>query len=151
MSEVVVRAGICEFNESSKLCNPLPVQGSIKMAPHEEGIELGFWSFEWSPVEKTAKPMEPISLILIPGETKCVRLSSKNGRVFSLVFSSDQKYFFWLQEKNAGSLKLDQFSENDLKFLEKLDSILKGPEEEEEEEAEDLTEKLKHEDVEMKD
>ncbi|KAL3231493.1 26S proteasome regulatory subunit RPN13 [Nakaseomyces bracarensis] len=139
-----IRAGLCEFDESSKVCSALPVQGEIKIAPHEEDIELGFWSFEWRPVEKTAGGVEPISLILIAGETKCVRLDAKSGRVFALVFSSDQKYFFWFQEKNA--VALNQFSEKDTAFLDKLDSILAGPEEEQE------GQEVKSEgDVEMKD
>lgn len=148
MTSMTIRAGVCDYDEAGKLCTAVPVQGEITIAPHEEDIELGFWSFEWKPLEKTAgNAVEPISLILIAGETKCVRLDAKSGRVFSLVFSSDQKYFFWFQEKNNGGLALNEFSEKDIAFLNKLDSILAGPEEGEEEQET----KTEGTDVEMKD
>lgn len=146
-SKLTIRAGVCEYNDTDKTCTAVPVQGEITIAPHEEDIELGFWSFEWRPLEKSVgnASLEPISLILIAGETKCVRLDSKSGRIFALVFSSDEKYFFWFQEKN-NSLPLNEFNEKDLIFLNKLDSILAGPEEEVENEV-----KTEGTDVEMKD
>lgn len=39
--------------------------------------------------------------------------SSKSGRVFALVFSSNERYFFWLQEKSPGNLPLNELSAKD--------------------------------------
>lgn len=120
------RAGIAEYNEDTKVCTPLPVQGLVKIQPNEEGAEMGFWDFEWSPAEKTVgNKYEPISLILIPGETAWIPIkSAEGGRVFGLIFSSNQKYFFWLQEKNKDNLGVNDLSPADKDINEKIEKIL---------------------------
>ncbi|EDO16686.1 hypothetical protein Kpol_1052p34 [Vanderwaltozyma polyspora DSM 70294] len=134
-----LRAGIADFNEETKLCTPLPVQGEITIKPNEEEEELGFYDFEWKPIEKPSDPaIEAINLILVPGETLCIQIDScKSGRVFSLVFSSNQTYFFWLQEKNPLGLKINEFSEKDKANLDKIRAILNSNDEDEDEEDDD--------------
>ena len=58
--------------------------------------------------------------------------SSKNGRVFCLVFSSDEKYFFWLQEKNEGSSALNELSAADKAVVGKFEELLSSDEGDEE-------------------
>lgn len=136
MSAIIVkfRAGLAEFNEDSKLCTPNPLKGEVVVKPSEEAE--GFYDFQWKPIEHAANnKTEPIELILIPGETKWTHIqSSKNGRVFSLLFSSGEKYFFWLQDKVDDGSPLNQLSENDKQVAKKIDDVLKVEEEEEEEE-----------------
>lgn len=127
MSEsVIFRAGIADFDQSSGLCTPQPLQGEIKIRPNAEEPELGFWDFEWHSVESGSnKHPEPVSLILIPGETKLVQLQScHTGRMFALVFSSNEKYFFWLQERNSGTNKLSDLSDRDQELFSRIKSIL---------------------------
>lgn len=126
-SEVVrFRAGICDYDEETKLCTPVPCQGEIVIKPNEEDEEMGFWDFEWRPLEKPiGKELNPISLILIAGETVWVPVkSSHNGRVFALVFSSNQRYLFWLQEKNSASLGLNELSEKDQQLYDRMIKML---------------------------
>lgn len=95
MTEILkFRAGVADFDESSNICSPKPIKGEIVVKPSEEAE--GFYDLEWNATEKVASGnVEPIELILIPGTTKWVHVkSSKNGRIFCLVFSSDEKYFF---------------------------------------------------------
>lgn len=124
---VKFRAGICDYDEETKLCTPVPCQGEVVIKPNEEDEEMGFWDFEWRPLEKAVgRELNPISLILIAGETVWVPVkSSKNGRIFALVFSSNQRYLFWLQEKNSGSLALNELSEKDQQLYDKMIKILK--------------------------
>ncbi|CCC72156.1 hypothetical protein NCAS_0J01770 [Naumovozyma castellii] len=133
-----IRAGIAEYNEETKLCTPIAIQGEIKIQPNEEEEELGFYDFEWRPLDKLAgKDIEPISLILIPGETNWVPIkSSKNGRIFALVFSSNQRYFFWFQKKNPANMALDALNEEDQKFCDAMNAILHDNLDESEEENE---------------
>ncbi|CAB4256190.1 similar to Saccharomyces cerevisiae YLR421C RPN13 Subunit of the 19S regulatory particle of the 26S proteasome lid [Maudiozyma barnettii] len=120
------RAGIAEYNEDTKLCTPLAGQGIVKIQPNSEGADMGFWDFEWKPLDKTLNgKYEPISLILIPGETAWIPIKSANGgRVFGLIFSSNQKYFFWMQEKNKKGLAPDDLSPADQKITERIQTIL---------------------------
>lgn len=120
------RAGVCEYDEETKVCTPVPCQGEIVVKPNEEEEAMGFWDFEWRPLEKpVGRELEAIPLILIPGETLWVPVKScKNGRIFALVFSSNQRYMFWLQEKNSGSLGLNELSEKDQKLYDKMINIL---------------------------
>ncbi|QLG71646.1 hypothetical protein HG535_0B06920 [Zygotorulaspora mrakii] len=145
------RAGVCEYNEESRLCTPIACQGEIEIKPHEEE-ELGFWELEWRPIEKpVAKDLSVISLILIPGETVWAPIkSSKNGRVFALVFSSNQRYLFWLQEKNGRSLALNELSEKDEKIFDKMAKILNRNEDEDADGDANAVEEADN-DVEMKD
>lgn len=119
------RAGVCDYDEETHVCTPVPCQGEIVIKPNEEE-EMGFWDFEWRPLEKpVGRELSTISLILIPGETLWVPVkSSKNGRIFALVFSSNQRYLFWLQEKNPASLSLSQLSEKDQQLYDKMTKIL---------------------------
>ena len=65
-------------------------------------------------------------MILIPGETKWVHVKScPDARMFALVFSSNEKYFFWLQDKNPDGLKLNELNENDKIIYDKITSLLK--------------------------
>ena len=152
------RAGIAAYDEDTQMCTPLPVQGRVKIQPteeegeEEEGVggqaddeSVGFWQFNWTPsTEKynsssssgssgssngtASEKYEPISLILIPGETAWVHVkSAKGGRVFALVFSSNQKYFFWMQEKNKRPLGPDDLSDKDKQIYERLQKILSAP------------------------
>ncbi|SMN22706.1 similar to Saccharomyces cerevisiae YLR421C RPN13 Subunit of the 19S regulatory particle of the 26S proteasome lid [Maudiozyma saulgeensis] len=128
MSEknIKFRAGIAEYNEETKLCTPLAGQGMVKIQPNNEGADMGFWDFEWKPLDKTLSgKYEPISLILIPGETAWIPIkSAKGGRVFGLIFSSNQKYFFWMQEKNKKGMAADELSLADQKITERIQTIL---------------------------
>lgn len=128
MSDKVIkfRAGISEYDEETNLCTPLPVQGMVRIQPNSEGADMGFWDFEWKPAEKTAgNKYEPISLILIPGETAWIPIySGKGGRVFGLIFSSNQKYFFWMQEKNKKGMSIDEYSPDDQIITQKIKAIL---------------------------
>ncbi|CAI4685525.1 BAF_collapsed_G0042850.mRNA.1.CDS.1 [Saccharomyces cerevisiae] len=152
MSSTVIkfRAGVCEYNEDSRLCTPIPVQGEIEIKPNEEE-ELGFWDFEWRPTEKpVGRELDPISLILIPGETMWVPIkSSKSGRIFALVFSSNERYFFWLQEKNSGNLSLNELSTKDKEIYNKMIGVLNNSSESDEEESNDEKQKAQDVDVSM--
>lgn len=154
MSSTVIkfRAGVCEYNEDSRLCTPIPVQGEIEIKPNEEE-ELGFWDFEWRPTEKpVGRELDPISLILIPGETMWVPIkSSKSGRIFALVFSSNERYFFWLQEKNSGNLPLNELSAKDKEIYNKMIGVLNNSSESAEEESNDEKQKAQDVDVSMQD
>ena len=154
MSSTVIkfRAGVCEYNEDSRLCTPIPVQGEIEIKPNEEE-ELGFWDFEWRPTEKpVGRELDPISLILIPGETMWVPIkSSKSGRIFALVFSSNERYFFWLQEKNSGDLSLNELSTKDKEIYNKMIGVLNNSSESDEEESNDEKQKAQDVDVSMQD
>ncbi|EGA73853.1 Rpn13p [Saccharomyces cerevisiae AWRI796] len=154
MSSTVIkfRAGVCEYNEDSRLCTPIPVQGEIEIKPNEEE-ELGFWDFEWRPTEKpVGRELDPISLILIPGETMWVPIkSSKSGRIFALVFSSNERYFFWLQEKNSGNLSLNELSTKDKEIYNKMIGVLNNSSESDEEESNDEKQKAQDVDVSMQD
>ncbi|AJV61261.1 Rpn13p [Saccharomyces cerevisiae YJM1401] len=154
MSSTVIkfRAGVCEYNEDSRLCTPIPVQGEIEIKPNEEE-ELGFWDFEWRPTEKpVGRELDPISLILIPGETMWVPIkSSKSGRIFALVFSSNERYFFWLQEKNSGNLRLNELSAKDKEIYNKMIGVLNNSSESDEEESNDEKQKAQDVDVSMQD
>lgn len=136
------RAGVCEYNEETHVCTPVPCQGEIEIKPNEEEEEMGFWDFEWHPLEKpVGKELNSISLILIPGETLWVPVkSSKNGRIFALVFSSNQRYLFWLQEKNPAAIALNELAEKDQQLFDKMVKILNSEDEDDEDN-----------DVEMKD
>lgn len=154
MSSTVIkfRAGVCKYNEDSRLCTPIPVQGEIEIKPNEEE-ELGFWDFEWRPTEKpVGRELDPISLILIPGETMWVPIkSSKSGRIFALVFSSNERYFFWLQEKNSGNLSLNELSTKDKEIYNKMIGVLNNSSESDEEEGNDEKQKAQDVDVSMQD
>lgn len=154
MSSTVIkfRAGVCEYNEDSRLCTPIPVQGEIEIKPNEEE-ELGFWDFEWRPTEKpVGRELDPISLILIPGETMWVPIkSSKSGRIFALVFSSNERYFFWLQEKNSGNLSLNELRTKDKEIYNKMIGVLNNSSESDEEESNDEKQKAQDVDVSMQD
>lgn len=144
MSSVITfRAGIATYNEDTKVCEPKPMQGVITIRPSgqdEEGedAEIGaeddygmkFWDFQWKTKDRSVKEdkslCEPIELILIPGETKWVHVKScPDARMFALVFSSNEKYFFWLQDKNPDGLKLNELNENDKIIYDKITSLLK--------------------------
>ena len=154
MSSTVIkfRAGVCEYNEDSRLCTPIPVQGEIEIKPNEEE-ELGFWDFEWRPTEMpVGRELDSISLILIPGETMWVPIkSSKSGRIFALVFSSNERYFFWLQEKNSGNLPLNELSAKDKEIYNKMIGVLNNSNESDEEESNDEKQKAQDVDVSMQD
>ncbi|CAI4644727.1 ASN_HP2_G0037290.mRNA.1.CDS.1 [Saccharomyces cerevisiae] len=154
MSSTVIkfRAGVCEYNEDSRLCTPIPVQGEIEIKSNEEE-ELGFWDFEWRPTEKpVGRELDSISLILIPGETMWVPIkSSKSGRIFALVFSSNERYFFWLQEKNSGNLPLNELSAKDKEIYNKMIGVLNNSSESDEEESNDEKQKAQDVDVSMQD
>lgn len=135
MTETIeFRAGKCDYNEESKICTPKPMKGRIVIKPSEEA--QGFYDFKWSTKEKTAgSSVDPIEFILIPGETKWVDIkSSKNGRILCLLFSSGEKWFFWLQDKHVGTESLNEWSQKDKELLAKLQKLLEFEEEEEEEE-----------------
>ncbi|SCU98545.1 LADA_0H13784g1_1 [Lachancea dasiensis] len=130
MSEIFkFRAGIADFDENSKVCSPNPIKGEI-VVKHSEEAE-GFYDFEWKPTEKVASGnIQTIELILIPDTTKWVHIkSSKNGRIFCLVFSSEEKYFFWMQDKHQGSEQLNELSEADKSIVRKFDELLVSEEE----------------------
>ncbi|CCK69082.1 proteasome regulatory particle lid subunit RPN13 KNAG_0B06550 [Huiozyma naganishii CBS 8797] len=129
--EIQFRAGMAQYDEASGLCTALPAQGRITMRPNDEEQSLGFWDFEWRPTGTTG---EPIQLILIPGETHWVPLRScKTGRVFCLVFSSNEKYFFWLQEKNKAGLAPGKWSPADLALYDRIKKLLAFADEDEDE------------------
>lgn len=144
MSSVITfRAGIATYNEDTKMCDPKPMQGVITIRPSgqdeddedaEVGIEddygMKFWDFQWKTKDRNVKEdkslCEPIELILIPGETKWVHVKScPDARMFALVFSSNEKYFFWLQDKNPAGLKLNELNENDQIIYNKITDLLK--------------------------
>ncbi|AGO12451.1 AaceriAER100Cp [[Ashbya] aceris (nom. inval.)] len=124
------RAGVCQYEEESKQCTPKAAGGTVTIQPSEEAE--GFYDFVWRP-EEEGRGAEAIELILIPGETRWVHIQScKTGRVFCLVFSSGEKYFFWMQERggeDAGAL-----SEQDRQALARIENALRVAEEAGEEE-----------------
>lgn len=98
------------------------------------------------------RELDPISLILIPGETMWVPIkSSKSGRIFALVFSSNERYFFWLQEKNSGNLSLNELSTKDKEIYNKMIGVLNNSSESDEEESNDEKQKAQDVDVSMQD
>lgn len=130
MSEIITfRAGVCEFDYQSKLCTPNPLQGNVLIKPSEEAE--GFYDFVWSAKDCSSNSgVSNIELILIPGETKWLHIdSSTNGRVFCLLFSSGEKYFFWLQEKHQTDLPLNELNTKDKQIFDKIQSILAFEEE----------------------
>ncbi|SCU90330.1 LAME_0E08064g1_1 [Lachancea meyersii CBS 8951] len=138
MSEILsFKAGVATFDENSKICSPTPIKGEI-IVKHSEEAE-GFFDFQWKPIEKVASGnVDPIEFILIPGSTKWTHIKScKSGRVFCLVFSSDEKHFFWLQDKNQNSEQLNELSEADKAIEQKLTELLRSNDEEEAQEEQD--------------
>ncbi|CCF56004.1 hypothetical protein KAFR_0A05690 [Kazachstania africana CBS 2517] len=133
MSDKVIRfrAGITDFDPVTKNCVPKSVQGTITIKPNEAEEELGFYDFEWVPVDVTAGNRYPeIKLILIPGETCWVPIeSSPDGRFFALVFSSNEKYIFWLQEKNKESANLNDLTSKDKEIYDNMIKILSSSDE----------------------
>lgn len=121
-TEYTLRAGLCSYNEETKECKPIATQGLITLQPNEDE-EMGFWEFQWKSTERNRTVgAENISLILIPGETVWRQLKScQYGRVFALVFSSNEKYVFWLQEKVPVATELNA---NDKRFCDKINSLL---------------------------
>lgn len=101
---------------------------------------------------RSGRELDPISLILIPGETMWVPIkSSKSGRIFALVFSSNERYFFWLQEKNSGNLSLNELSTKDKEIYNKMIGVLNNSSESDEEESNDEKQKAQDVDVSMQD
>ncbi|SCU97625.1 LAFA_0G12354g1_1 [Lachancea sp. 'fantastica'] len=125
------KAGVATFDETSKICSPTPIKGEIVIKPSEEAE--GFYDFQWNPLEKVASGnVEPLEFILIPGSTKWLHIKScKSGRVFCLIFSSDEQHFFWLQDKNQDSEKLNELSEADKAMVQKFTELLSSEDEEE--------------------
>lgn len=133
---ITFRAGIATFDNETQMCHPLPMQGTITITPsggddqdnEDEDDEMGFWDFQWSTKDRTAgnnNVQQPIQLILIPGETQWVHVKScQEGRVFALVFSSNEKYFFWLQDKLPAGLAKDAMSEKDQHIYDKIVALL---------------------------
>lgn len=154
---IKLRAGIAEYNEETRTCTPVPVQGEIRMNVNAEEEELGFWDFEWVPLEKPVgdnAKFQPLMLILIPGETLWVPIKSCNsGRMFALVFSSNEKYFFWLQEKNPKNLGLNELNEKDKKVFDKMMKLLNSPEQNASDSDTEVTQEKKEEndDIAMED
>lgn len=152
-STIIFRAGIATYNEDTKMCEPKPMQGIVTINPStqdddDEENEYGmkFWEFHWSTKDRSVKNdkslCEPIQLILIPGETKWVHVKScPDARMFALIFSSNEKYFFWLQDKNPDGLKLNELNENDKIIYNKITDLLKVNGDEESEEFEEATDK----------
>lgn len=135
MTEAIsFRAGKCDYDEESKICTPKQMKGEIQIKPSEEA--QGFFDFQWSTKDRVSgSAVEPIEFILIPGETKWIDIkSAKNGRVLCLLFSTGEKWFFWLQEKHQGNESLNEWSEKDKELLAKLQKLLEFEEEQEEEE-----------------
>ncbi|CEP61638.1 proteasome regulatory particle lid subunit RPN13 LALA0_S03e07404g [Lachancea lanzarotensis] len=138
MSETLkFKAGIASFDETSKICSPTPIKGEIIVKPSEEAED--FYDFQWKPIEKVASGnVEPIEFILIPGSTKWTHIKScKSGRVFCLIFSSDEQHFFWLQEKHQNSEQLNELSEADKAIVRKFEELLSSKDDEEEGEEEE--------------
>lgn len=117
---ITFRAGKCDYDEQTGICTPKPMRGKITIKASEEA--QGFYDFEWSTKERiSGVAVEPIEFILIPGETKWIEIkSAKNGRVLCLLFSTGEKWFFWLQEKHAGYESLNEWSDKDKELFAKL-------------------------------
>ncbi|CCE61863.1 hypothetical protein TPHA_0B01910 [Tetrapisispora phaffii CBS 4417] len=149
--KIKFRAGIAKFDEVTKECIPLAVQGEIHLDASEEESELGFYDFEWKPTEDVNNPNNtPINLILIPGETVFVPIKScTTGRVFAIIFSSNEKYFFWLQEKNPSNLRVNELSSNDKEIYQRITAILTAFEDDEDNEEGKALLNEKEKDVEM--
>ncbi|CCD27152.1 proteasome regulatory particle lid subunit RPN13 NDAI_0J02600 [Naumovozyma dairenensis CBS 421] len=150
VTNLTFRAGVAKYDEDTKICTPLPVQGqiSIKKAggdgedEEDEEDEMSLYELIWKPMEKVVgdnvEYCQELNLMLIPDDTQWVSVKScKNGRVFALVYSSNQKYFFWLQEKNATNLSLNELSEKDKCIFKNLASILSTEGGDEQEEVKD--------------
>lgn len=134
---IVFRAGKCDYDEQTGICTPKPMKGKIVIKPSEEA--QGFYDFEWSTKEKSgSQTVEPIEFILIPGETKWVDIkSAKNGRVLCLLFSTGEKWFFWLQQKHDGGEEANEWSVSDKELLDKLQKLLEYDEMDEDENFEE--------------
>ena len=149
------RAGIATFDEETKMCHPEPMQGAITISPSgqddemvdeadEDDDEMGFWDFQWSTRDRSTSghASDPIQLILIPGETTWIHVKScPDARVFALVFSSNEKYFFWLQEKNPAGLALNELSDKDKSIFDKIVALLNPGADDEDEQSRDSNDK----------
>ncbi|AMD19904.1 HCL247Wp [Eremothecium sinecaudum] len=129
ISPITFRAGTCEYDEESKTCTPNAMKGEVTIKPSDE--TAGFYDFIWKATETTASGTpEPIELILIPGETKWLHVKScKTGRVACLLFSSGEKYFFWMQEKHKKDEPLGDLNSKDEKLFKSIEDILRFEEE----------------------
>ncbi|KAH3899986.1 related to 26S proteasome regulatory subunit RPN13 [Saccharomycodes ludwigii] len=133
------RAGICSFDEETKIITPKPIKGLITMIPvknedeeedqnmDEEEEDLKMYNFKWTPTEKSVTPVEDIEYVLLPGENSWQKIDScTNGRCFVLLFSSGEKQFFWLQDKTDSNKKLNELSDKDEKLILDINKVMSG-------------------------
>ena len=66
-------------------------------------------------------------------------------------FPSNERYFFWLQEKNSGNLSLNELSTKDKEIYNKMIGVLNNSSESDEEESNDEKQKAQDVDVSMQD
>ncbi|KZT60113.1 adhesion regulating molecule [Calocera cornea HHB12733] len=97
------KAGRCNRRGETNWVDPTPTKGLITL---ETSAEDGLLHFSWKNRETGATDED---LILFPSEAAFVKVDSiTGGRVFVLKFSSsDQRYFFWMQ--NADTSRDDYY------------------------------------------
>lgn len=142
MSTTVLKfkAGLVNFDAETKSCVPRPLKGEVEVTKTDDE-DMVFHNLVWTPKENIASAevsdYAVDELMLIPGDVNWVHVKScKTGRVFALCFSSGEKVFFWMQEKNDNEDDLAELSKKDREICEKINSLITEKEEEEEEDEE---------------
>jgi len=108
-NQVEFKAGKMDFDPATKMVNPDKRLGRIKVSINaEEEIH-----FEW--YEGSSNTPE-IDLIVFRDDAKFTKIKKAAGRIFKLEFQSyDDKYFFWMQEKEE---------KNDQDYADKVNKII---------------------------
>ncbi|KZO97009.1 adhesion regulating molecule [Calocera viscosa TUFC12733] len=92
------KAGRCNRRGETNWVDPTPTKGLITL---ETSAEDGLLHFSWKNRETGATDED---LILFPSEANFLKVDNvTGGRVYVLKFSSsDQRYFFWMQNADTG-------------------------------------------------
>lgn len=119
------KAGKADYDEETHKVTPRAVKGELIFKPTDE--EEFMYQASWVAREKTAGAPDPddSEIMIIPGDVvwKHVKLC-KTGRVFCLHFSSGNKMFFWMQEKNDNEEDPSELSKKDKEICARLDEIM---------------------------
>ncbi|QPG76382.1 hypothetical protein FOA43_003771 [Brettanomyces nanus] len=117
------KAGRVECKENTGIYTPNPIKGEIGLKASEEGE--GFYSFTWSPRDKTVTGVENDELLVIAGDVTWRRVKScTTGRVYMLLFlSSGAKYMYWMQDPNDDEDDLSKETEKDEQLFNKINEL----------------------------
>lgn len=116
-------AGKVDINEQTGVYTPNPIKGQIVIKESDEGE--GFYSFKWSPRDKTAGSIESDELLLIAGDVAWRHVKScTTGRVYMLLFlSSGAKHMYWLQDPNEDEEHPEKETEKDKETFANINSL----------------------------